>query len=74
VYWDKRNKWGGLNLVWGGGGVRGWPCPGERYTRIPDPGRGYTPPRGGKRICRSGPEKEGGPFIKICIEVVVLSL
>ncbi len=58
----------------GGGGVRGWPCPGERYTRIPDPGRGHTPPRGGKRICRSGPEKEGGPFIKICIEVVVLLL
>jgi hypothetical protein len=60
----------------GGGrvGVRGWPCPGGRYTRIPDPGRGHTPPRGGKRICRSGPEKEGGPFIKICTEVVVLSL
>jgi hypothetical protein len=33
-----------------------------------------SPPGGGKRICWSGPEKEGGPFIKICITVVVLCL
>ncbi len=46
----------------------------DPYTRIPDPGRGHTPPRGGKRICWSGPEKEGGPFIKIFITVVVLWL
>ncbi len=58
----------------GGGGVWGWPSLGERYTRIPDPGRGHTPPRGGKRNCWSGPEKEGGPFIKICIPVVVLTI
>jgi hypothetical protein len=35
--------------VGGGGlGVRGWPSPGGRYTRIPDPGRGHTPPRVGQ--------------------------
>jgi hypothetical protein len=41
---------GSLTLVWGGGGqgVRGWPRPGGRYTRMPDPGRGHTPPRGGQ--------------------------
>ncbi len=30
----------------GGGGVRGWPGPEERYTRPPDSGSGHTPPRG----------------------------
>jgi hypothetical protein len=30
----------------GWGGVRGWPDPGGRCTRTPDPGSGHTPPRG----------------------------
>ncbi len=57
---------GSLTLVWGGGtGVRGWPSPGGRYTRIPDLGRGHTPPRGGGGGTRSGGsglEKGGGPL------------
>jgi hypothetical protein len=46
----------------GGQGVRGWPRPGGRYTRIPDPERGHTSPRGGAKgtggldlIRRGGP-------------------
>jgi hypothetical protein len=50
--------------VWGGVGVRGWPSPGGRYTRILDPGLGHTQPGGGKRSCWSGPKKEGGPLLK----------
>jgi hypothetical protein len=63
-------------MVWGGGGggVRGWPCSGGRYTRIPDPGRGHTPPRGGQEELSVWTRKGGGALIKICIMVVVLYL
>jgi hypothetical protein len=47
---NKMNRGGHDSFGVGGGGqgVRGWPRPGGRYTRMPDPGRGHTPPRGGQ--------------------------
>jgi hypothetical protein len=36
-----------INWWGGGGGVGGWLSPGGRYTRLPDPGRGHTPTKGG---------------------------
>jgi hypothetical protein len=63
---------GTTQLVWGGGGVRGWPSPGGRYTRIPDPGWGHTPPRGEQEDLLVWTRKGGGALIKICIMVVVL--
>jgi hypothetical protein len=55
---------GSLTGVGGGGqGVRGWPRPGGRYTRMPDPGRGHTPPRGGARGAGGlDPIRRGGPY------------
>jgi hypothetical protein len=47
----------------GGFGVRGWPDPGGRCTRTPDPGSGHTVPHqgAGKGSSLSGPEWMGGP-------------
>ncbi len=61
--------------MWGGGGtgVRGWLSPGGRYTRIPDPGRGHTPPRGGGARGAAGLDpKRRGALIKIYFKVVVI--
>ncbi len=58
-------------LVWGGVGVRGWPSPGGRYTRILDPGLGHTPPREGQEELLVWTQKGGGALIKICLMVVV---
>jgi len=62
--------------VWGGGGegFGGGPARGKGTLEYRTLGGVIPHQGGGKRICWSGPEKEGGPFIKICIEVVVLFL
>jgi hypothetical protein len=49
-------------MVWGGGlEVRGWPDPGERCTRTPDPGSGHTPPWGWQGEQCDWTRMDGGP-------------